>query len=68
MNISQVHRCILWMLWVILQVCFSDLYIVQFQNGGCVMSGQIIFLAISLNFHRIVLCFSYCVVLWTYSL
>jgi hypothetical protein len=26
MNISQVHRCILWILWVILQVCFSDLY------------------------------------------
>ena len=40
-------------------------YIVQFQNGGCVMSGQIIFLAISLNFGRIVLCFSCCVVLWT---
>jgi hypothetical protein len=43
-------------------------YIVQFQNGGCVMNGQIIFLAISLNFHRIVLCFSCCVVLWTHSL
>ena len=26
MNISQVYRCILWILWVILQVCFSDLY------------------------------------------
>jgi hypothetical protein len=66
MNISQVHRCILWILLMILQVCFSDLnlvprssmpvrelsreqaytgnefavtYIVQFQNGGCVMSG-----------------------------
>jgi hypothetical protein len=26
MKISQVHRCILWILWVILQVCFSDLY------------------------------------------
>jgi hypothetical protein len=46
----------------------SVTYIVQFQNGSCVMSGQIIFLAISLNFHRIVLCFSCCVVLWTYSL
>ena len=67
MNISQVYRCILWIVWVILQVCFSETvtYIVQFQNGGCVMSGQIIFLAISLNFHRIVLCFSCCVVLWT---
>jgi hypothetical protein len=43
-------------------------YIVQFQNGACVMSGQITFLSISLNFHRIVLCFSCCVVLWTYSL
>ena len=32
------------------------------------MSEQITFLSISLNIHRIVLCFSCCVVLWTYSL
>jgi hypothetical protein len=42
---------------VVLQACFSDLYssvCKQFQNGaGCVMSGQIIFLAISLIFFRI---------------
>jgi hypothetical protein len=54
---------ILWILWVILQVCFSELYSSvynQFQDGGCVSlrdEWQIIFLAISLNFHRIVVCF-----------
>jgi hypothetical protein len=67
MNISQVHR---WIYGYYGSFCkyASVTYIVQFQNDGCVMSGQIIFLSISLNFHRIVLCFSCCAVLSTYSL
>ena len=66
---------ILWILWVILQVCFSELYSSvynQFQDGGCVsLRAWWVANNISGNFAKFspnCSVFSCCVVLWIYSL